>query len=124
MKIGHYADSVVGVLLGEEYREFANFVPYWMSPQAELIRVPNHVTWAKAHVLLNTPFHDPKAGGVLLEMRRLGWLRIVIEGKTLFMNPAHATRVQIQEVKDHATENHLQIVDDVTQRPYFDPDEG
>jgi hypothetical protein len=129
------AESVVRVLLddyrdeeggfyGGEYRPFASFVPYWMSPDAELVRVANHLTWARNNVLMMTPFHDPKVEGVMPEMRRRGWLRVVVEGKTLLANPAHASRRQLESLREYADENNLTIVDDVTQRPYFDPNEA
>jgi hypothetical protein len=130
---GRIAESVVFTLLGEddgeggfyrgEYREFAQYTPYWMSPENELIRVPNHLTWARANVLQGTPYQNPETVGTLEEMRRRGWLRVVIERSYVYINPRYAKDSQILALKNFAIERNKIIVDEQTQRDFFIPAE-
>lgn len=114
-KDGRIAESVVSKLL-ENFREFPEFVPYWVDTKGHIHHaVPGgHIVWARANVL----HVGPEFQGVLGEMQRRGWLRMAVKDQQVLINVYRAAPTQLRSVQDWAATHHKTVYDDQTQRPY------
>ena len=108
------AETVVSSLL-DDFREFQDFVPYWVSPGAEIHHaVPGgHIPWARNNIL----GMDTIADGTLDAMRQKHWLRMVVRHAEVWVDAYRATQRQLKAVKDWAIEHHKKVFDEVSQRP-------
>jgi hypothetical protein len=113
------AKSVVGTLLGD--REFSGdsvgFQPYWVDPDggAWPAYPGGHIEWGRRKLGLDREFQ-----GVMNEMARRGWLRMVVRDNEVLIDVYKASRTQRQSVRDWAIERHKTVVDEKTQRPAED----
>jgi len=134
-KDGRVAESVVKRLLGEvalagpETREFLDYQPVWLSPEAEIIIVPHHARWARQHVFPYAPGAETgtegKDTGIFNAMRQAGWVRAIIERRQyLLVNPAYCSNAQMRALRDYCAEHHMIMVDEATQRNIFNPAHG
>ena len=120
--VSERAEQVVDRLL-EWGGMFTEWTGYWMDSKGKMHPVDAHVSWAKLHVLSKYPdlTKDLGESGVYMAMSKLGWLKIVVERKQVFIDPTRASRLQKAAVQEYAIENRLKVVDALTQRVIFDP---
>jgi hypothetical protein len=108
-------EFVVRTLLGDasEYREFPDFQPYWVDPDGGVWHAwpGGHIEWGRLRLGLDREFK-----GVMTEMERRGWLRMVVRDSEVLVDTYKASLIQLQEVKDWALERHKALVDEKTQR--------
>jgi len=117
---GRIAESVVSTLLGEDdeyYREFPDFHPYWVNQDGEIFHAwpGGHIEWGRRRLGL-----DPEFTGVMAEMQRRGWLRMVVRGNEVLIDTYKASPAQRQSVRDWAIERRKLVFDEKTQRQYED----
>jgi len=111
----HIAESVVDMLLGEDdiYREFPNFQPYWVDPGGEIWHAwpGGHIEWGRRRLGLDREFQ-----GVMAEMERRGWLRMVVRDQEVLTDTYKASPTQLKRVKDWTVKRHKMLYDERTQR--------
>jgi hypothetical protein len=112
------AETVVETLLeGDDWREFQDWVPYWVSPNGNITSaMPSHVVWAANNVLKVSP----QEGQIVQRMERLGWLKMSVKDQKVFIDSYKARNIQLREVRDWAIENRKLVYDDKTQQPVSD----
>jgi hypothetical protein len=119
MNPDRHAKAVVGRLLGdrESYREFPDFMPYWVDPEGEVFHAwpGGHIEWGRRKLGL-----DPDFKGVIAEMVRRGWHRMVVRDNEVLIDIYNVSSTQRKNVRDWAIARHKTVVDEKTQRPVED----
>lgn len=107
-------EEEVGRMGSSTYSRDPSWVPYWMDPMGEIIRVPHHETWARKVALKDTPYENPEHRGAYVEMRRRGWVRIAVEPQdsAAYVNPSYCSKVQLDRLIDFCADNGYNLMDD------------
>lgn len=94
------------------YREFPEFVPYWVDPDGNIIHSypGGHFAWAKAK------FNIPDGQPIMAIMAEKGWLRMIVRDHEVWIDTYKANAAQMRAVRDFCIERRKLLYDDKTQR--------
>lgn len=93
------------------YREFPEFVPYWVDPDGLVIKaIPGHIKWGQ------TRFNLAEGQPVMSIMAAKGWLRMIVRHHEVWIDTYWAKPSQMKSVADFCIENRKMLYDEKTQR--------